>query len=265
MPYPNEHAFRLVEPDNFIRFRRENNKLGSGIDVIWGVPKQGAVEIQAIRFKVDEHTYKDAKKWIKAHGYEPILSEKAGAMSNPVAQHIKIEVAATAVLSQETLDSYEDIYENNLDYFGEVYSTVFREALAEGVSEAEAEEMAMSAEGQAGDELYSAFQSALESTIESVIQNVFDGAVTYEPHGRVELYGTPEQFEKAAAALYEVMTGTTGIYYDDGWRGFMETEGIESPREMVGEMIGWVRNYAAVYGGRSPDALFDYHLEQNVR
>jgi len=38
MPYPNEHAARLIDPDKFDAdsFRRENDKFGAGIHAIFG-------------------------------------------------------------------------------------------------------------------------------------------------------------------------------------------------------------------------------------
>lgn len=77
MPYPNEHAARIHEPSKYVRMRRENNKFGDGIHVIWGVPKSGATEVQAIRFDSDKFTPEEAKKWCKDHDYKVILFEAA--------------------------------------------------------------------------------------------------------------------------------------------------------------------------------------------
>ena len=72
MPYPSEHAARIKDPNEFKRFRRENDKFGPGIDVIWGINQGKPVEIQAIRFSADKFTPSQAKSWLKAHDYSPI-------------------------------------------------------------------------------------------------------------------------------------------------------------------------------------------------
>jgi hypothetical protein len=61
MPYPNEHSCRLEPPDNFVRFRRENNFQGSGYAVIWGITKDGKATMQAIRYPTGKWTEARAK------------------------------------------------------------------------------------------------------------------------------------------------------------------------------------------------------------
>lgn len=77
MPYPGEHAARIKSPKRYIRFRRENNKFGQGIDVIWGVLPNGKAEVQAIRFKSSRFTGAQAKSWLKEHDYKTIEFEAA--------------------------------------------------------------------------------------------------------------------------------------------------------------------------------------------
>ncbi len=77
MPYPNEHAARLKAPGKYVRFRRENDKFGKGIHVIWGVTKEEKTELQSIRFDSKKFTVKEAKAWLKDHDYKPILFEPA--------------------------------------------------------------------------------------------------------------------------------------------------------------------------------------------
>ena len=36
-PYPNEHAARLTDPDQYDRIRRVNDDLGAGVDAIYGI------------------------------------------------------------------------------------------------------------------------------------------------------------------------------------------------------------------------------------
>jgi hypothetical protein len=70
--YPNEHAARINDPDKYEKFRRENNKFGEGIDVIWGITKDGKTEVQAIRFDAKKFTVEAAKKWLKDYDFSPI-------------------------------------------------------------------------------------------------------------------------------------------------------------------------------------------------
>ncbi len=81
MPYPNEHAARLNNPDKYPKKRRQNDKFGSGIDVIWGIKEDGSTEVQAIRFDKSKFTVAEARKWLtgwlkengeyKLMGFEP--------------------------------------------------------------------------------------------------------------------------------------------------------------------------------------------------
>ena len=78
-PYPGEHSARLKDPEQYDEFRRENDRFGKGIHVIWGIklkPKR-IVEIQAIRFDSKKFSVAEAKKWLEDHGYKPIIFEPA--------------------------------------------------------------------------------------------------------------------------------------------------------------------------------------------
>lgn len=80
MPFPNEHAFRLRDPDDFVRITQIWEKEKAGIRALGGPLKSdpdGAMEEASIRFKASKWTFAEAKKWIKDHGYKPILSEAA--------------------------------------------------------------------------------------------------------------------------------------------------------------------------------------------
>lgn len=77
MPFPNEHAARILPPDQFTDFRRENNKFGQGIDVIWGIDGHGGANLQAIRFRIAHFKEEDARAWLSQHRYHPILFEPA--------------------------------------------------------------------------------------------------------------------------------------------------------------------------------------------
>ena len=88
MPYPSEHAARLLTP-NFERYRRHNDKFGKGIAAIWGIRK-GTAYLQAIRFSADIFTPSEAKKWLADHGYKPILFESA-TRENPMPDYPYIQ------------------------------------------------------------------------------------------------------------------------------------------------------------------------------
>ena len=80
MPYLNEHAARLIDPEKFDpnSFRRESDKFGDGIHAIFGKLKgEDSMTLQAIRFDADKFTANEARQWLKAHDYEPIAFEEA--------------------------------------------------------------------------------------------------------------------------------------------------------------------------------------------
>jgi hypothetical protein len=82
MPYPNEHAARLIDPDKFDAdsFRRENDKFGDGIHAVFGKLKgEDSMTLQAIRFDADRFSPDEARKWLEEHGYHPIVFEEAAA------------------------------------------------------------------------------------------------------------------------------------------------------------------------------------------
>jgi HK97 family phage major capsid protein/HK97 family phage prohead protease len=75
-PYPNEHAARLKDPDQYDRIRRVNDEGGAGVDFIYGI-KDGTSEIQAIRFDADRFTPAEARQWLSDKGFEAIEFEEA--------------------------------------------------------------------------------------------------------------------------------------------------------------------------------------------
>lgn len=82
MPYPNEHAARINSPDKYTKLRRNNDEFGKGIDVIYGVTKDGKAEVQAIRFDKEKFTPEAAKKWLKDHDYSSSGFEEAKEQKN---------------------------------------------------------------------------------------------------------------------------------------------------------------------------------------
>lgn len=75
-PYPNEHAARLKDPEQYDRLRRVNDEGGKGIDFIYGI-KDNTLEVQAIRFDASLFSPSEAKIWLSEHDFEPIAFEEA--------------------------------------------------------------------------------------------------------------------------------------------------------------------------------------------
>ena len=94
MPYPNEHAARLKDPNQFKRIRRQNDKFGSGIHVIWGITDDDKAVIQAIRFDKSKFTPSQARKWLTDNDYNFIEFEEASnAFLNLEDEWVKSEIA----------------------------------------------------------------------------------------------------------------------------------------------------------------------------
>jgi hypothetical protein len=74
MPYPNEHAARITDPDQYDEFSRKN--IAPGLDIVLGI-KDGESETQAYRFAKDKFTAAEARKWLKEHDIDFIKFEKA--------------------------------------------------------------------------------------------------------------------------------------------------------------------------------------------
>lgn len=104
MPYPNEHSARIKSPSGFIRFRRENNKFGQGIHVIWGVKEGGKAEVQAIRFSRTKFTVAQAKAWLKEHDYKVLEFEAASGKTDEVDHLVRWD---RAVLRQKPVRTPE--------------------------------------------------------------------------------------------------------------------------------------------------------------
>ena len=64
---PNFHSARIKNPKDFKKFRYAKNKLGKGIDVVWGIRDNGKTEIQAIRFSKNQFDKEQARNWMKTH------------------------------------------------------------------------------------------------------------------------------------------------------------------------------------------------------
>ena len=107
MPFPNEHAARLENPDKYDSFARQNNKGGDGVDFIFGVLPDGKTELQAIRFDKKKFSPAEAKDWLKKHDFKPIqfeeASERAGEVSDEFGASCPIPTHDDAVNMQNHL------------------------------------------------------------------------------------------------------------------------------------------------------------------
>lgn len=85
-PYANEHAARLLDPDQFDSFRRKNNDFAQGIDSIYGLNGDDPLRLQALRFDASLFTVSEAKTWLSDHDYTPLMFEPATgkAMTNTI-------------------------------------------------------------------------------------------------------------------------------------------------------------------------------------
>jgi ATP-dependent protease ClpP protease subunit len=83
-PYPNEHAARIRDPEEFKEdsFRRKKLEGEEGISIIVGKLKgEDTMTTQAYRFSIENWTADEAKKWLKDHNikyksFEPATNEK---------------------------------------------------------------------------------------------------------------------------------------------------------------------------------------------
>lgn len=82
MPYPNEHAARQRDPDEYDRFTRTTPAAWPrGVEAIWGIKGRGrsaVVELQSVRFDRRRWTPERARKWLAARGMKTVLEEATG-------------------------------------------------------------------------------------------------------------------------------------------------------------------------------------------
>jgi HK97 family phage major capsid protein len=124
-PYPNEHAARIEDPEQFDNFRRKNNEFKTGIHAIHGI-KGNERLIQSIRFDSDMFTPDEAKAWLERNEFEYIKFENAieeravsekteEALKNKLKEHHE-EVGDTKS-KRTTLAILKQIYERGIGAF----------------------------------------------------------------------------------------------------------------------------------------------------
>jgi len=111
-PYPNEHAARLRDPEQYDRFRRRNDAGGEGVDFIFGIKEgEDGAELQAIRFRLSEFTAAEARAWLSERDYEPLEFEEATGERSKVeqieAEPVTAERAAPDALKEGDFVSWD--------------------------------------------------------------------------------------------------------------------------------------------------------------
>lgn len=64
-----EHAAEIRAAGQFVKLSRTVEAYGIGVDAIFGVRKDGTTALQAIRFKANQFSARQAKEWLKEHGH----------------------------------------------------------------------------------------------------------------------------------------------------------------------------------------------------
>ena len=76
MPYPNEHAARQRNPDDFERLRRSRPEgFPEGISAIIGFRSDGSSDIQSIRADRSAFAPAEFRRWLKSSGYKTEIEE----------------------------------------------------------------------------------------------------------------------------------------------------------------------------------------------
>jgi len=101
-PYPNEHAARLEDPDQYDSFSRETDAGGEGIDFIYGI-KDNVTELQSIRFDKKRYTAQQAQDWLKEHEIYLIEFEPASEERN-MSEEIQTEDQVVEVVEDRLND-----------------------------------------------------------------------------------------------------------------------------------------------------------------
>jgi len=82
MPFPNEHAARQTEPDQYDSFARtEPRAWPRGASAIWGIKGRGksaVYELQSIRFDRRLWTPERVRKWLRANKFNAEIEVATG-------------------------------------------------------------------------------------------------------------------------------------------------------------------------------------------
>ena len=107
-----EHLAEQLPAENFIDFRREDNKLGEGIHVIWGIGANNKkTKIQSIRIAASRMTPEVAMAWLKDHGYKSAL-ETATKKADVFVKNAEKRIIGGVVYECNVTDSQGDFVDD---------------------------------------------------------------------------------------------------------------------------------------------------------
>jgi hypothetical protein len=103
MPYPNEHAARVVSPDEFEPDSFRRKVIAPGVSIVVGKLKDGDGKMvtQAYRFDKDKYTPAEAKKWLKDNdistiGFEAASDVKEASLGGELSQDERSSIVRDA-------------------------------------------------------------------------------------------------------------------------------------------------------------------------
>ena len=128
-PMVSEHAARQHDPSRYARFRRENDKFGAGIHVIWGILSDGKTEVQSVRFSASKFTVAEARQWLAEHDYKTGVEPATGTAKADAEAVAKVEDTVTTVTILKAEPERQLVY-------GVVYPT-----LAPGMTDVQGDRM----------------------------------------------------------------------------------------------------------------------------
>lgn len=167
-----------------------------------------------------------------------------------------------ALASLLGIREYDSIHEGSLDYIFSVGDYASEQALKEGATEAEAEEAGMKGQEEADASLFKAYEGALESAADDAFEKV--GLVLVPLKSGYEFQIKPKKDWKDAANEIRELINGYGPFYFATLKEFLDS-GPYTAREAVLSHLGWVKDYGAVYGDRSPQAKFERDFENATR
>lgn len=79
MPFPNEHAARQANPDDFVRFRRgKPDGFPAGLGAIFGIGSDGRSKIQSVRADAKRWTEARFREWLTDHDFKATIEVATG-------------------------------------------------------------------------------------------------------------------------------------------------------------------------------------------
>ncbi len=171
MPYENEIAVRLNDPGDYKDIRRENDKFGDGVSVLWGVRDDGKLDLQALRFDREKFGAKEVEKWLSEHGYRGTIEASEQSVPRRMMRKVAIRVGDFEADGKKLAVSESDLKH---------WSATFRKMKAAGIDVPLCSDHDMAASdtlGQVhdlevvGDELIATVEVIGEKAIESALRN----------------------------------------------------------------------------------------------